>query len=496
MNRRFRVAVLAAAMASVFAGCSRIDFPGTAHADQVTAAATAPGAATAVARAMPDFTALVEKEGAAVVNITVERAMPTADSPQEDQGLPGGPQFRGPKIPFPFSPFGQAPFGQQMPQPMPQTAQGSGFIIKPDGYILTNAHVVGNGGEVTVRLTDKREFKAKVIGSDARSDVALIKIEAKNLPVVNIGDPNKAKVGEWVAAIGSPFGFENSISAGIVSAKGRALPDESYVSFIQTDVAVNPGNSGGPLFNLNGEVIGINSMIYSRTGGYMGVSFAIPIDVAMDVANQLQSHGKVTRGRLGVQIQQLSQDLAKSFGMKDAKGALVASVEPGSPADKAGFKSGDVIVEFDGKPVTDSRDLPRMVGMTKPGTETKVKIYRQGEEKTLSVAVGEMQAEKTAAAGRSQASPETGRLGLAVEDLTPEQKQQLEVKGGVVVGGVQGPAAKAGIQEGDVVLAVNGESIQSAKQFKELVDKAPQGKPLALLIQRGENRIYVPVTVG
>ena len=380
---------------------------------------------------------------------------------------------------------------------MPQTAQGSGFIIKPDGHILTNAHVVGNGGEVTVRLTDKREFKAKVLGVDPRSDVALIKIEAKDLPVVQIGNPDKAKVGEWVAAIGSPFGFENSISAGIVSAKGRALPDESYVSFIQTDVAVNPGNSGGPLFNLNGEVIGINSMIYSRTGGYMGVSFAIPIDVAMDVANQLQTHGKVTRGKMGVQIQELSQELAKSFGMPDAKGALVASVEPGSPADKAGFKSGDVIVEFEGKPVTASRDLPRMVGMTKPGTEAKVKIYRQGEEKTLTVAVGEMQNEKTANAGRSQAAPETGKLGLAVQDLTSEQKEQLEVKGGVVVGGaVQGPAAKAGIQEGDVVLAVNGEMVQSAKQFKQLVDKAPQGKPLALLIQRGENRIYVPVTVG
>jgi serine protease Do len=330
--------------------------------------------------------------------------MPTADNPQ-------GPQFRGPQIPFPFfgpNPFGQSPFGQQGPQAMPQTAQGSGFIIKPDGYILTNAHVVGNGGEVTVRLTDKREFKAKVIGTDPRSDVALIKIEAKDLPVVEIGDPSKAKVGEWVAAIGSPFGFENSISAGIVSAKGRALPDESYVSFIQTDVAVNPGNSGGPLFNLNGEVIGINSMIYSRTGGYMGVSFAIPIDVAMDVANQLQSHGKVTRGRLGVQIQELSQELAKSFGMKDAKGALVASVEPGSPAEKAGLKSGDVIVEFDGKAVTDSRDLPKMVGMTKPGTDAKVKIYRQGEEKTLTVAVGEMQPEKVARAGRQEAAPETG----------------------------------------------------------------------------------------
>jgi serine protease Do len=493
MNRRFKVAVLAAAMASVFGGCSRVDFPTSAHAEQATAAAKAPqlpAAATAVARAVPDFSALVEKEGPAVVNITVERAMPTADNPQ-------GREFRGPQVPFPFgpSPFGQSPFGQ-MPTPQPQTAQGSGFIFKPDGYILTNAHVVGNGGEVTVRLTDKREFKAKVIGSDPRSDVALIKIEASNLPVVEIGDPNKSKVGEWVAAIGSPFGFENSISAGIVSAKGRALPDESYVSFIQTDVAVNPGNSGGPLFNLNGEVIGINSMIYSRTGGYMGVSFAIPIDVAMEVANQLQSHGKVTRGRLGVQIQQLSQELSKSFGMKDAKGALVASVEPGSPADKAGFKSGDVIVEFDGKPVEDSRDLPRMVGMTKPGTDAKVKIYRQGEEKTLTVAVGEMQPEKAARAGRSEGAPETGKLGLAVQDLTSEQKAQLEVKGGVVVGAVQGAAAKAGIQEGDVVLAVNGESIQSAKQFQQLVEKAPQGKPLALLIQRGENRLYVPVTVG
>jgi serine protease Do len=493
MNRRFKVAVLAAAMASVFGGCSRIEFPASAHADQTTAAATAPvqaaGASTAVARAVPDFTALVEKEGAAVVNITVERATPAADSRE------GPPQGRGQQLPFPFSPFGQSPFGQ-MPQPMPQTAQGSGFIIKPDGYILTNAHVVGSGGEVTVRLTDKREFKAKVIGADPRSDVALIKIDAKNLPVVQIGDANKAKVGEWVAAIGSPFGFENSISAGIVSAKGRALPDESIVSFIQTDVAVNPGNSGGPLFNLNGEVIGINSMIYSRTGGYMGVSFAIPIDVAMDVANQLQSNGKVTRGRLGVQIQGLSQELAKTFGMKEPKGALVASVEPGSPADKAGFKSGDVILEFDGKPVTESRELPRMVAMTKPGTEAKVKIYRQGEEKNLTVSVGEMKPEKTAAAERSQAAPETGKLGLAVQDLTAEQKDQLEVKGGVVVGAVQGAAAKAGIQEGDVVLAVNGEPIQSAKQFKQLIDKAAEGKPLALLIQRGENRLYVPVTVG
>jgi serine protease Do len=489
MKRQFKVAVIAAAMASAFGlgAYSHLDFP-SAHANQASALTKTAQTVTPTARAVPDFTALVEQEGGAVVNITVERATPAADTQQR------GPQFQ---FPFPM-PFGQSPFGQgpQGPQGMPQTAQGSGFIIKPDGYILTNAHVVGNGGDVTVRLTDKREFKAKVIGSDPRSDVALIKIDAKDLPVVQIGDPNKAKVGEWVAAIGSPFGFENSISAGIVSAKGRALPDESYVSFIQTDVAVNPGNSGGPLFDLNGEVIGINSMIYSRTGGYMGVSFAIPIDVAMDVANQLQSHGKVTRGRIGVQIQELSQELAKSFGMKDAKGALVASVEPGSPADKAGFKSGDVIVEFEGKPVTESRELPRLVGMTKPGTEAHVKVMRQGEEKTLTVAVGEMQNEKVAGAGREKAAPESGKLGLAVQDLTPDQKEQLELKGGVVVGGVQGPAAKAGIQEGDVVLAVNGEMITSAKQFKQLVDKAQQGKPLALLIQRGDNRIYVPVTVG
>ena len=392
-------------------------------------------------------------------------------------------------MPFFFGPFPNMP-----QQQMPQASQGSGFIIKADGYILTNAHVVAGAQDVTVKLTDKREFKAKVVGADPRTDVALIKVDAKDLPTVNVGDPSRVKVGQWVAAIGSPFGFENSISAGIVSAKGRSLPDETYVPFIQTDVAVNPGNSGGPLFNLGGEVVGINSQIYSRTGGYMGLSFAIPIDIAMDVANQLQGHGKVTRGRIGVQIQELSADLAKSFGLKEPKGALVSSVEKDGPADKAGFKTGDVILEFNGKSVSDSRELPLVVGAVKPGSESTAKIWREGKEQTLRVTVGELQPEKVAAAAGAPA--ETGKLGLAVQDLTPQQRQQLEVKGGVLVGGVGGPAARAGIQEGDVVIAINGEQVDSVKQFKGLVDKAPNGKPVALLIQRGEARLYVPVMVG
>jgi serine protease Do len=311
---------------------------------------------------------------------------------------------------------------------------------------------------------------------------------------VHVGDPNQVKVGQWVAAIGSPFGFENSISAGIVSAKGRALPDETYVPFIQTDTAVNPGNSGGPLFDLSGNLIGINSQIYSRTGGYMGLAFAIPIDIAMDVASQLQDQGRVTRGRIGVQIQELSADLAKSFGLSEPNGALVSSVEKDGPADKAGFKTGDVIVEFDGKKVTDSRQLPLIVGAVKPGRDAIAKVWRDGKEQTLHVTVGELQPEKVALAAAEQS--DTGKLGLAVQDLTPEQRRQLEVKGGVLVGGVDGPAARAGLRQGDVVIAVNGEQIDSAKQFKRLVEKAPADKPVALLIQRGDVRLYVPVTVG
>jgi serine protease Do len=472
MTRKAQVVLLGAAIVSLLAAYAHVDFSSYAH------AAPAPAA---VAHAVPDFSALVEREGPAVVNVTASRAMAVVKR--------SSPQTPSP-IPAPL-PFGQpSPNG---PQPMPQMAQGSGFIIKPDGYILTNAHVVAGTEEVNVRLIDKREFKAKVVGSDPRTDVALLKVDATNLPTVRIGDPSKVKVGQWVAAIGSPFGLENTITAGIVSAKGRALPDETYVPFIQTDAAVNPGSSGGPLFDLDGEVIGINSQIYSRTGGYMGLSFAIPIDIAMDVASQLQAQGRVTRGRIGVQIQELSADLAKSFGLGETRGALVAGVERDGPADKAGFKTGDVILEFDGKAVSDSRQLPLIVAAVKPGRDADAKVWRDGKEQTLHVTVGELQPERAALGAQPQ---ERGRLGLAVQELTPEQRKELDIKGGVLVGGVDGPAARAGLKQGDVVLAVNGEQIESVKQFKTLVDKAPEGKPLALLIQRGEMRLYVPVTVG
>jgi serine protease Do len=324
--------------------------------------------------------------------------------------------------------------------------------------------------------------------------VAVLKIEGKDLPAVRIGSPEQAQVGEWVAAIGSPFGFENTISAGIISAKGRALPSETYVPYLQSDVALNPGHSGGPLFNLNGEVIGINSQIYSRTGGYMGLSFAIPIDIAMDVATQLRGSGKVTRGRLGVHIQSLTQDLAKSFGLSRPDGALVSAVEKDSPAQKAGVEPGDVILEYNGKPVVDSTDLPVMVAKTKPGSEASLKVWRAGKEKTLPINVGELEAPKVVAAAPTAAP--AGKLGMSVQELTAEQRKQLDVKGGVVVGAVQGAAAKAGIQPGDVVIAVNGEQVESVPQFRGLLDKVGDGKPVALLIQRGEARIYVPVNVG
>jgi len=490
LKRKLLPLALATAFFGAGWGVSQLDvLPGSAHAqNQAQAPAhTTPSTASRTAVAVPDFTSLVKQHGRAVVNIQVERSE-TAQMPSAPQAGPeGGTPF---PFPFPFPP--QVPGG---PNAMPQQAQGSGFIISPDGYVLTNAHVVSNGDDISVQLTDKREFKAKLVGADRRTDVALLKIEAADLPSVKIGNPEAVQVGEWVAAIGSPFGFENTISAGIVGAKGRALPAETYVPYLQTDVAVNPGNSGGPLFNLDGEVIGINSQIYSRTGGYMGLSFAIPIDIAMDVANQLRTTGKVTRGRLGVQIQGLTQDLAKSFGLNQPNGALVANVEKNSPAQKAGLETGDVILQYNDKPITDSSDLPVVVAKTKPGTEATLKVWRKGAERKIAITVGELEPEKTAAAPTNGTAP-AGKLGLAVQDLTAQQREQMDVKGGVVVGSVQGPAARAGIQRGDVVIAVNGEEVESASQFKGLVDKAQPGKPLALLIQRGENRIYVPVNAS
>jgi serine protease Do len=483
MTRNLKLTAIAVALAAG-AGLSQVDFHGYALARAADSEVAAPAS---VARAVPDFTALVKREGPAVVNVTVRRgAASGAGMPEPPSGAPS-------PFPFPFDP--QQP-GRPGPSPMPQNAQGSGFIVSPDGYILTNAHVVANAGEgeIRIKLTDKREFSAKLIGADPRTDVAVLKIEGKDLPAVRIGSPDNVEVGEWVAAIGSPFGFENTISAGIISAKGRALPSETYVPYLQSDVALNPGNSGGPLFNLNGEVIGINSQIYSRTGGYMGLSFAIPIDIAMDVATQLRGSGKVTRGRLGVHIQSLTQDLAKSFGLSRPDGALVSAVEKDSPAQKAGVEPGDVILEYNGKPVVDSTDLPVMVAKTKPGSEASLKVWRAGKEKTLPINVGELEAPKVVAAAAAAAP--AGKLGMSVQELTAEQRKQLDVKGGVVVGAVQGAAAKAGIQPGDVVIAVNGEQVESVPQFRGLLDKVGDGKPVALLIQRGEARIYVPVNVG
>jgi serine protease Do len=445
-------------------------------------AATAPAAAPA-ARSLPDFTALVERAGPAVVNISVTRRA-AAGAARELPFKPGDPMYE-----F-FRRF-------QMPMPdagaVPRQGQGSGFIITPDGYILTNAHVVSEAGEVTVRLTDRRELAAKVVGVDRRTDVAVVKIDATGLPTVKIGDPAKLKVGEWVAAIGSPFGLENTVTAGIVSATSRSLPSDSYVPFIQTDVAINPGNSGGPLFNMAGEVVGINSQIYSRTGGYMGLSFSIPIDAAVKIKDDLVKYGKVTRGRIGVGIQNVGKDLADSFGLDKPRGALVSNVEPGSPAEKAGIRTGDVILAVDGKAVDQSVELPRLIGETRPGTTLALEVWRKGARQDLRVTVGEMPAEKVAAAAPGEAA-KPGKLGVAVRPLTAEERKARGVDSGLVVEQVDGPAAKAGIRQGDVILAFGAEKVESPEQFRKLVDKASGNVPV--LVRRDDATIYVPVKIG
>jgi serine protease Do len=439
--------------------------------------------AAAPARALPDFTALVEQNGPAVVNISTTAQVHAQAREFQIPGEPGDPFYE---------------FFRRFQAPMPQgdtirRGVGSGFIVSADGYIFTNAHVVDDAGEVTVKLTDNREFTAKVIGADRRTDVALVKIDAKNLPVVRIGEASKSKVGEWVAAIGSPFGLENTVTAGIISAKSRSLPDENYVPFIQTDVAINPGNSGGPLFNMAGEVIGINSQIYSRTGGYMGLSFAVPIEVAMKVKTDLQKYGKVSRGRLGVTIQAVNKDLADSFGLKKPQGALVAAVEPKSPAEKAGIKTGDIILAVDGRDIENSIDLPRVIGESRPGTQVKLKIWRQGETKELAASLAEAPAEKLARAD-APAKAKPGKLGVAVRPLTDEERSQINADGGLMVEQAEGPAARAGVQVGDVILAFNNQALKSVDQLRRLVDKS-RGS-IALLIQREGNKIYVPIRLG
>jgi len=453
---------------------------------------------SAIAKELPDFTELAEKQGPSVVNISVTQVV----QGQGVGGFPGMPNdeafnelFRRFGLPIPGVPGG--PGGQVPPQEFKSNSLGSGFIISADGYILTNAHVVNEADEVIVKLSDKREFKAKIIGADRRTDVALLKIDASGLPKVTVGDPGKLRVGEWVAAIGSPFGLENTMTAGIVSAKGRALPQENFVPFIQTDVAINPGNSGGPLFNLKGEVVGINSQIYSRSGGSMGLSFAIPIDVAIEVSTQLKSSGKITRGWLGIAIQEITKDLAESFGMKNTNGALIAGVEKSSPAEKGGLEPGDVITKFDGKPIITSSDLPRAVGAAKPGKKAAVEVLRKGTIKGLNVTVGESPSEKEeVASNKNVVKPEINRIGLVLRELTAQQKKALNGKNGLLVADAQGLAAQAGIRRGDVVLGLNNAEVQSLEQFNKQLAAVAAEKTIALLIQRGENTLYVPIKLA
>ena len=434
---------------------------------------------------LPDFSSIVERNGPAVVNISVVQEMTAAaEVPQLQQGDPFFEFFRR--------------FGVPMPQDRtPARGMGSGFIVSPDGMVLTNAHVVASAKEVTVKLTDKREFRAKVLGVDQATDMALLKINANNLPTVRMGSSAELKVGEWVTAIGSPYGFENTVTSGIVSAKWRSLPDGAYVPFIQTDVAVNPGNSGGPLFNMKGEVIGINSQIYSRTGGYQGLSFAIPIEIAVKVMDQLQRHGKVTRGHMGVTIQELNQSLAESFGLKRPDGALVAAVSPNSPAQKAGVQAGDVIVAFNGKPITGSAELPLAVADARPGESAQLKVWRKGKEQTLTVVIGTTPQANLAQA-QQPAPTEQPRLGVAVRPLTPEEGQQAGLASGLVVEQSGGAAAAAGIAPGDVIISVNGTPVRNSAELRGLIQNA--GKTVALLVQRttGQDKatVFVPVELG
>ena len=495
MRKNLVASTLAIALASALSPGSIIP--------SAAAQATAPGAAIVTPNryGLPDFGDLVEQVGPAVVNISVVQ--------QQQQQASNG------QNPFANDPFYDflRRFGVPMPGmpgqpgrgPRARQGIGSGFIVSPDGYVLTNAHVVageeGDGSdaalsEVTVTLIDKREFKATVVGIDRRTDVALLKIDATKLPSVTIGKADEARVGEWVVAMGSPFGFDNTVTAGIISAKARRLPDETYVPFIQTDVAINPGNSGGPLFNLAGEVIGINSQIYSRSGGFMGISFAIPIDVAMNIKDQLVTHGRVQRGRLGIAIQGVDKDLAQSFGLADARGALVASVEPGSAADKAGVQAGDVVLEVDGRRINESAELPRIIGEKRPGTQVKMEVWRDGRSRNVTATLDELKTD-TVAGGAPAAPTQVERigekLGLSARALTAQEAAELKLRGGIVVEGADGAAARAGLQRGDIILAFNNQPVTSIAELRTLLERA--GNRFALLIQRGEARIFVPVRI-
>ena len=449
----------------------------------------------AAQHSLPDFTVLVENNAAAVVNISITQKRTVRVRPQLPKGLeiPDLPENS------PFNEFFRRFFGEGgEPEEFDSQSLGSGFIISSDGYVISNNHVVQDADKVIVRLTDRREFTAEVIGTDARSDVAVLKIDATNLPTVKLGREYKLKVGEWVLAIGSPFGFDHSVTAGIVSAIGRSLPRENYVPFIQTDVAINPGNSGGPLFNLRGEVIGVNSQIFSRTGGFMGLSFAIPIDVAMDVADQLRNKGKVSRGWLGVLIQDVTRELAESFGMSKPQGALVAKVLPDSPADKAGFKVGDIVLKFDGHHVDRSSKLPPIVGVTKVGKDVPVIILREGKSIELTVQTAELPEDNVVRAALSDKPgvANSEALGITVADLSPQQREENDAPAhGVLVAALSddGPAKAAGVRKGDLVLMLDNTKVADVKAFKDMVGKLPPGKPVPMLVQRQGNPIFLAI---
>jgi serine protease Do len=450
-----------------------------------------PGAA----REVPDFVSLVERHGPEVVNISSSKTLraPARSSPQVPDLQDDDPlsdYFRR------FIP--PRPGGAPEPREYESKSLGSGFIFSSDGYILTNAHVVDQADEVLVKLVDKREFRAKVIGADKRTDVALIKIEASGLPKVTLADPRRLKVGEWVLAIGSPFGFENSVTAGIVSAKGRALPQETLVPFIQTDVAINPGNSGGPLFNLRGEVVGINSQIYSRTGGFMGLSFAIPIDVAVAVQQQLREGGRVRRGRIGVVIQEVTAELAQSFGLSKPAGALVNSVEQGGPAAQAGFEPSDIVLSFDGKEVASSVELPRIVAATRPGSRVSVLVWRHGGNKELNVVVGELRESVANADAGAPPPREAGNaLGIIVSELSAERRRELRLNGGVVIDEIRGTTARGELRTGDLIISViqRGQTteVKSVDQFNRVIGKLDRAANVTFLVRRGETQHFVTI---
>jgi serine protease Do len=434
---------------------------------------------------VPDFPTITKRYGPAVVNISVSGTR-KADAGDPEEALD------------PFELFKRFQQGQgrrgAAPHDVPVRGMGSGFIVGADGIIMTNAHVVKDATEVTVKLTDRREYRAKVLGSDPKTDIAILKIDARNLPVVTLGSTKNLEVGEWVLAIGSPFGFDNTVTAGVVSAKGRSLPDDSAVPFIQTDVAVNPGNSGGPLFNARGEVVGINSQIYSRSGGYQGVSFAIPVDVAVRVKDQIVAHGKVEHARLGVTVQEVNQTLADSFHLQRPEGALVASVEKGSPAEKAGLQAGDVIHSANGQPVVASGDLPAIVGQSAPGDRIQLQVWRGGKDMNVTAQLANSNDKVAEAPAKQDNAAAGGKLGLALRPLQPDEKRESGIKDGLVVQDVAGTAARAGVEPGDVILAVNGTPAKSVEQVRSVLAKAE--KSVALLIQRGDDKIFVPVRIG